>query len=127
MKKTISLVLCLAIISLLFVSCGTGKKENVDTTEEFDAKEAFKDTVKAYSMSYLLFSYDSIDYVDWWPTESPVISVNGNRYTCRGRLYIKAFGATFTATVDAVYTFDESNKSFRQVSVNISEPRSTGK
>ena len=89
--------------------------------------ELFKKEVLAYSTAYLLFRYDGVDHVNWWPTESPVISVNGNRYTCRGRLYIKAFGATFAATVNAVYTFDESDKSFSQVSVNISEPRSTGK
>lgn len=123
MKKTISFILCLAIISLLFVSCGTSTNKK----DSFDAEEAFKKEVLAYSTSYLMLRYSSVEHVNWWPTESPVISVNGNRYTCRGRLYIKAFGATFAATVDAVYTFDESNKSFRQVSVNISEPRSTGK
>ena len=123
MKKTVSLVLCLTIISLLFVSCGTSTHKK----DSFDAEEAFKKEVLAYSTAYLLFRYDGVDHVNWWPTESPVISVNGNRYTCRGRLYIKAFGATFAATVNAVYTFDESDKSFSQVSVNISEPSSTGK
>lgn len=116
MKKTIALVLCLAIISLLFVSCGTSTNKK----DSFDAEEAFKDEVLAYSTAYLLLLYDDIvNHVNWWPTESPVISVNGNRYTCRGKLFIKAYGVTFAATVDAVYTFDESDKSFNKVSVNI--------
>lgn len=117
MKKTISLLLA---ISMIFALCACGQKE-----PEYDPKDAFEDKVCATVYAIYLFgaNADNVDNIDNVKLVVPFlhsIEVDGNVYTGTGTVTVTDdYNQTYSGKMTAVYEYNEEDRSFTKISLEI--------
>lgn len=118
MKKIISLLLTLTMV---FALCACAQKE-----PGYDLEDAFEDKVCAAVYSIYLFGAraDNVVKVDNYTSVVPVlnsIEVDGNVYAGTGTVDFMDdhYNVTHSAGLTAVYEYNEEDRSFTKISLDI--------
>lgn len=108
MKKIISLLLALTMV---FALCACGQKE-----PEYDPEDAFKIEVNAAVYVEYLF----VDNVKTATSDLTDIKVDGNIYTGKGWVTVRdVYDETYSGKMTAVYEYNEEDRSFTKISLDI--------